>query len=200
MDGVRDLIRRHDNKSPPARLRAIVAELRSLKSVRRHHLAADRRRRGHRAPLTMRKLLELEVPARAESLKPLRDAIEGALERAGVAPEARQRLKLVVDEAAANVIRHAYGGRGEGEMEVTVAITRGWLRIGLRDRAPPVDPSRIQPARPERLPARRAGNQFHRRQRRALAHSAAQARMRQSAYYVQAAARARAGETTGERE
>jgi sigma-B regulation protein RsbU (phosphoserine phosphatase) len=31
MDGVRDLIRRHDNKSPPARLRAIVAELRSLK-------------------------------------------------------------------------------------------------------------------------------------------------------------------------
>jgi sigma-B regulation protein RsbU (phosphoserine phosphatase) len=93
----------------------------------------------------MRKLLELEVPARAESLKPLRDAIEGALERAGVAPEARQRLKLVVDEAAANVIRHAYGGRGEGEMEVTVAITRGWLRIVLRDRAPPVDPARIHP-------------------------------------------------------
>jgi serine phosphatase RsbU (regulator of sigma subunit) len=31
MDGVRDLIRRHDNKSPPARLRQIVAELRSLK-------------------------------------------------------------------------------------------------------------------------------------------------------------------------
>jgi anti-sigma regulatory factor (Ser/Thr protein kinase) len=93
----------------------------------------------------MRRLLELEVPANAESLKPIRDALERALGHAGLPDQARQRLKLVVDEAAANVIRHAYGNRGEGEMEITVEITRGWLRIALRDRAPPVDPSRIQP-------------------------------------------------------
>ena len=93
----------------------------------------------------MRNLLDLEVPARAESLKPMRDALESALERAGIVDEARQRLKLVVDEAAANVIRHAYGNCGEGEMELVVGITRGWLRITLKDRAPPVDPSRIRP-------------------------------------------------------
>jgi len=93
----------------------------------------------------MRKLLSLEMPACAESLKPIRDALEAALGRAGIAEEARQRLKLVVDEAAANVIRHAYGNCGDGEMELAVGITRGWLRIVLRDRAPPVDPSRIRP-------------------------------------------------------
>jgi sigma-B regulation protein RsbU (phosphoserine phosphatase) len=93
----------------------------------------------------MRELLDLEMPACAQSLKPMRDALEAALGRVGIADEARQRLKLVVDEAAANVIRHAYGDCGEGHMELYVGITRGWLRIVLRDRAPPVDPSRIRP-------------------------------------------------------
>jgi sigma-B regulation protein RsbU (phosphoserine phosphatase) len=93
----------------------------------------------------MRKLLSLEMPACAQSLKPMRDALETALERVGIAEDTRQRLKLVVDEAAANVIRHAYGDCGDGEMELAVGITRGWLRIVLRDRAPPVDPSRIRP-------------------------------------------------------
>jgi sigma-B regulation protein RsbU (phosphoserine phosphatase) len=93
----------------------------------------------------MRNLLELSLPARAESLKPLRDAFDSALARAGVPDAMRARLKLVVDEAAANVIRHAYGNCGEGEMRLAVGTTRGWLRIVLRDRAPPVDPSKIRP-------------------------------------------------------
>jgi sigma-B regulation protein RsbU (phosphoserine phosphatase) len=93
----------------------------------------------------MRKLLELALPAKAESLKPLRDAFEATLARAGVGSEARQRLKLVVDEAAANVIRHAYRDCAPGDMRITVHTTRGWLRIVLRDQAPPVDPSKIHP-------------------------------------------------------
>ena len=93
----------------------------------------------------MRKLLELALPAQAESLKPLRDAFDAALTRVGVEADMRARLKLVVDEAAANVIRHAYGNCGEGEMRLAVSLTRGWLRIVLRDRAPPVDPSVIKP-------------------------------------------------------
>lgn len=92
-----------------------------------------------------RMLLRLTVPAQAESLKPLRDALAGALEAAGLEAETRDRLKLVVDEAAANVIRHAYNGCPAGQMHLGVTCTRGWLRIVLRDWAPPCDPSRVKP-------------------------------------------------------
>jgi sigma-B regulation protein RsbU (phosphoserine phosphatase) len=90
-------------------------------------------------------LLKLEVPARPESLKPLRDAVCAALERAGADEELRQRLKLVIDEAAANVIRHAYGGSGDGPIRLTLERRRGAVRFKLRDFAPPVDPGRIRP-------------------------------------------------------
>lgn len=91
-------------------------------------------------------LLRLELPAQAESLKPMRDALCAALERAGLVEGARERLKLVVDEAAANVIRHAYGGcSAHGKMQLDVTLTRGYLRISLRDWAPAVDPSRVKP-------------------------------------------------------
>jgi sigma-B regulation protein RsbU (phosphoserine phosphatase) len=90
-------------------------------------------------------LLEIEVPARPESLKPLRDAVCHALEKTGAGEELRQRLKLVIDEAAANVIRHAYGGSGEGTLRLRLERRRGELRFQLRDFAPPVDPERIKP-------------------------------------------------------
>jgi sigma-B regulation protein RsbU (phosphoserine phosphatase) len=95
--------------------------------------------------MSARALLRLQLPARAESLKPLRDAVCAAMARAGVAPDLRDRLKLAIDEAAANVIRHAYGNCGEGEFRIAVTATRGTLRFALRDHAPAVDPARIRP-------------------------------------------------------
>jgi sigma-B regulation protein RsbU (phosphoserine phosphatase) len=95
--------------------------------------------------VSARKLLRLSLPARPESLKPLRDAVCAAMARAGASPALRDRLKLAIDEAAANVIRHAYGNCGEGEFRVEVSRVRGSLRFALRDRAPPVDPTRVRP-------------------------------------------------------
>jgi anti-sigma regulatory factor (Ser/Thr protein kinase) len=92
-----------------------------------------------------RTLLRLALPAQADSLKPLRDALAGALARSGLDEDARAALKLVVDEAAANVIRHAYNGCPSGAMRLDVSETRGFLRLALRDWAPPCDPSRVKP-------------------------------------------------------
>jgi sigma-B regulation protein RsbU (phosphoserine phosphatase) len=90
-------------------------------------------------------LLRLQLPAVPESLKPLRDAVCAAMTQAGVAPVLRDRLKLAIDEAAANIIRHAYGNCGEGEFLIGMRVVRGSLRFTLRDHAPAVDPTRVQP-------------------------------------------------------
>ena len=95
--------------------------------------------------MSMRPLLKLEIPARPESLKTLRDALNEVLDREGADTTTRDRLVLAVHEAACNVIRHAYGDGREGTLRVTLARQRGMLRFALRDFAPPVDPSRVKP-------------------------------------------------------
>lgn len=95
--------------------------------------------------MSARPLLRIDLPAVPDSLKPLRDAVCAAMDRAGVAPGLRDRLKLAIDEAAANVIRHAYGNCGQGRLRLELRATRGNLRFALRDHAPRVDPSRVRP-------------------------------------------------------
>jgi anti-sigma regulatory factor (Ser/Thr protein kinase) len=67
---------------------------------------------------------------------------EGAT-AAGFEEEDRDRIELSVVEGFTNVIRHAYRGRTDREIEVRVAAPRGSLRVELEDWATWVDPSRI---------------------------------------------------------
>lgn len=90
-------------------------------------------------------LLSLELPARAEALAELRVALRGAFARACVEPAAAEMLVLAINEAVCNVIRHGYAGRGEGTLKLRVELSRGMLRMRLRDAAPPVDPACIKP-------------------------------------------------------
>lgn len=92
-----------------------------------------------------RALLALEVQAQPEALRSVRGALTSALDRSGVSAEARDRLVLAVDEAMANVIRHAYGNSGHGRVRFTLTRDRGMLRFRLRDFAPPVDPAQVKP-------------------------------------------------------
>ena len=95
--------------------------------------------------MSSRALLRYEMPAQAEALKAMRDALVAALTRAGVAANEQDRLVLAVHEAACNVIRHAYGNSGEGRIRLTLTRQRGCLRFALRDYAPPVDAKAIRP-------------------------------------------------------
>ena len=92
-----------------------------------------------------RALLALEVQAQPEALRSVRGALTSALDRSGVAAEDRDRLVLAVDEAMANVIRHAYGNSCQGRVRFTLTRDRGMLRFRLRDFAPPVDPAQVKP-------------------------------------------------------
>lgn len=92
-----------------------------------------------------RPLLRIVVPARAEAMADMRRALAHVLEQLRIAPRERERLVLAVHEACANVIRHAYRGCPDGCIGLCVEQVRGQLRIRLRDRAPPVDPSCVKP-------------------------------------------------------
>jgi serine/threonine-protein kinase RsbW len=58
----------------------------------------------------------------------------------GMDADAVQDLVLVVDEAAANIVRHGYAGR-PGPVEVEVSGDHDEVVVLLRDEAPPFDPT-----------------------------------------------------------
>jgi anti-sigma regulatory factor (Ser/Thr protein kinase) len=49
-------------------------------------------------------------------------------------------LRLAVEEAVTNVIRHGYGGREDGEIRVSFHVTPEAITATVEDDAPPFDP------------------------------------------------------------
>ncbi len=88
---------------------------------------------------------ERRFAARADELRRIRAWVEDRVRVRGLGEEDAAEVVLAVDEACQNVIRHAYGADSEGEIVVSVERRERELCIAVRDFAPPVDPSRIQP-------------------------------------------------------
>lgn len=90
-------------------------------------------------------LLRLRFPAQPDRLKDVRAAVRSAVTRGGCTPSCARDIVLAVDEACQNVIRHAYGGDAEGEIELEIERQDDRLVFWLRDFAPRVDAGRIKP-------------------------------------------------------
>ena len=90
-------------------------------------------------------MLELRVPAEARELKNVRAAVRRVGEEAGVDEACAIDVVMAVDEACQNVIRHAYGDSGSGDLLLEVDRDGDTLVFCLKDFAPPVDPSKIRP-------------------------------------------------------
>jgi anti-sigma regulatory factor (Ser/Thr protein kinase) len=52
---------------------------------------------------------------------------------------------LAIDEACMNIIQHAYGKEGSGEIRLHLALQHDRLTIELEDDAPCIDPQRVKP-------------------------------------------------------
>jgi phosphoserine phosphatase RsbU/P len=140
-EGVRDLIKRHATMAPEARLRALLSDLKHLKLVDDTTLLLIEKPRAHDAQV----LLEHHMPAKAEYLREMRNALRKLLDELRIEPALRDRLVLAVDEACTNIIRHAYGSEGSGGIGLRVSRADDVLSFELTDDAPCVDPGRMRP-------------------------------------------------------
>ncbi|HNT26305.1 MAG TPA: ATP-binding protein [Anaerolineales bacterium] len=52
-------------------------------------------------------------------------------------------VQLAVDEAATNIVEHAYGGEGRGSFSITCKVTAEGLKVVLKDGGAPFDPSSV---------------------------------------------------------
>lgn len=67
------------------------------------------------------------------------DYANQAAHRLGLPETESYHLQLAVDEACANVLRHAYGGRG-GYIELTIRAVEDELQVTVRDWGKAFDP------------------------------------------------------------
>ncbi|MEO7326037.1 MAG: SpoIIE family protein phosphatase [Dokdonella sp.] len=139
--GVRELIARHAQSSPHARLRGLLADLKKLRLVDDTTLLLVEASRADTPDV----VLDLRIPAQADALRGLRSATRQALDGLHVEPQLRDCLVLAVDEASANIIRHAYGPDRSGDIVLRILHANSMLTFELTDSAPRVDPSLLQP-------------------------------------------------------
>jgi serine/threonine-protein kinase RsbW len=66
-------------------------------------------------------------------LAPVRTAIESLCSQAGFDDKATGEIGLVVNEAIANIIRHAYGSADDKPIQVRAELQPGGIQIMLRD-------------------------------------------------------------------
>lgn len=135
-DGVRALIARHAESSPHARLRGLLGDLKQLRLVDDTTLLLVEKSRAETPDV----LFEHHIPATAQALRGLRAAIRQALDELHIEPLLRDRLVLAVDEASANIIRHAYGPERTGDIGLRMLLAGSMLTFELTDSAPRVDP------------------------------------------------------------
>lgn len=84
--------------------------------------------------------LRLAVSSDPRLLGVVRGVIQVWLEILGLRAEKRPEIVLAVDEACANAIRHAYGGRTDGEIELVLTLTDEWIQFTVNDQGRPCPP------------------------------------------------------------
>jgi anti-sigma regulatory factor (Ser/Thr protein kinase) len=82
-------------------------------------------------------------PGEYKSLKKISEFVVQAARQAGLNEHATYQVDLAVDEACCNIIDHAYGGEGVGEMTCSVEIQPDKLTVIIKDRGQPFDPSKV---------------------------------------------------------
>lgn len=93
----------------------------------------------------MRLVLQLELPADARVLPATRQVVEAYLVEVHAGEEERADVVLAVNEACANVIRHAFPAGGEGRIRLVTEITEVDVRVEVEDDGVGFDPEAPRP-------------------------------------------------------
>jgi serine phosphatase RsbU (regulator of sigma subunit)/putative methionine-R-sulfoxide reductase with GAF domain/anti-sigma regulatory factor (Ser/Thr protein kinase) len=82
-------------------------------------------------------------PANFEALDSIREFVGDSARDAGMDAKEIYAVQLATDEAASNVIEHAYEGASNGELEISCEINSESLTIVMHDRGEPFDPNKV---------------------------------------------------------
>ena len=82
-------------------------------------------------------------PARFDSLVAIGEFVTRAAEAAGLDARAVYGVQMAIEEACANIVQHAYGGEGRGDIECTYIVNDNGLTVILRDCGRPFDPASV---------------------------------------------------------
>lgn len=83
------------------------------------------------------------LPAEYKSLEKISKFVVHAAREAGFNNQKVYEVELAVDEACCNIIDHAYGGEGRGDMRCSVEVGEGKLKVTLEDQGRPFDPTLV---------------------------------------------------------
>lgn len=81
----------------------------------------------------------MDIPASLSSLAPLFALTASLKEQAGLSEEEMKQVNLALEETVVNVIDHAYEGRTDSRMEVTMGAFPGGIRVIVTDFGRPFD-------------------------------------------------------------
>lgn len=95
--------------------------------------------------MALERRAELRIAARAEHLQDLRAAVRTAARQLGCDEQLTEQLTLAVNEAAMNIIQHAYRDLPTGEIILEILNNDTALVFRLLDFAAPVDSATFKP-------------------------------------------------------
>jgi len=82
-------------------------------------------------------------PGRYKSLARISEFVSQYAQEAGLDETAIYTVLVAVDEACTNIIEHAYGGEGRGDIQCACDVKDDSLTITLRDWGDPFDPASV---------------------------------------------------------
>mgnify|MGYP001214689161 CR=1 FL=1 len=83
-------------------------------------------------------------PAKFEFLDEIRDFVAEVAHGAGFDEKEVYSIQLAADEAASNIIEHAYEGITDGQIELTCEMKGATLQIIMQDHGKPFDVNKIK--------------------------------------------------------
>jgi len=88
---------------------------------------------------------ELRVTAHRENLPLISHFVRGIGHRLSLSDKALFDLELAIEEAATNIINHAYPEGHKGPILLTAVETGDFIQVTLADWGDPLDPAKVRP-------------------------------------------------------
>ena len=91
----------------------------------------------------MTSLEKLTVSGYFKNLANIADFIGQAARQAELDDKAVYAIQMAVDEACANIIEHAYGGEGKGQIQLMYTVKDDGLQVTIIDQGSSFDPAQM---------------------------------------------------------